>query len=45
MSPEADGYDSIAEAANPPDKKRDYKAVWDGTKATKDPAQILPVLN
>jgi len=43
--PEADGYVSIPNAAVPPDKKRVYKAVWDGTKAAKDPAQILPVLN
>jgi len=43
--PEADGYVSIPNAAVPPDKKRVYKTVWDGTKAAKDPAQILPVLN
>jgi len=43
--PEADGYVSIPNAAVPPDKKRTYRAIYDATRAAKDPTQLLPALN
>mgnify|MGYP001369082134 CR=1 FL=1 len=42
---EADAYVSIPNAAVPPDKKRIYRAVYDATRAAKDPAQLVPALN
>jgi intracellular sulfur oxidation DsrE/DsrF family protein len=43
--PEADGYVSIPNVAIPPDKKRTYRAIYDATRASKDPKQLLPALN
>jgi len=43
--PEADGYVSIPSAAIPPDKKRTYRAIYDATRAAKDPSQLVPALN
>ena len=42
---EADGFTVIPHVAIPPDKKRIYKAVFDATKAPKDPKEIIPALN
>src|SRR6476620_7956806 len=43
--PEADAYVSIPNAAVPPDKKRTYRAIYDATRAARDPSQLLPALN
>lgn len=43
--PEADGYVRIPNAAFPPDKQRTYRAVYDATRAAKEPTQLLPALN
>jgi len=43
--PDADGYVAIPGAAVPPDKKRTYRAIFDVTRAAKEPGQILPGLN
>ncbi|HSE21663.1 MAG TPA: DsrE family protein [Pyrinomonadaceae bacterium] len=43
--PEADGYVSIPNAAIPPDKKRTYLAIYDATRAAKEPSQLVPALN
>lgn len=43
--PEADGFVIIPKAAIPIQKKRVYRAVFDGTRAAADPAKLLPVLN
>lgn len=43
--PEADGYVTIPKAAVPPDKKRIYRAVYDATRAARDPSQLVPALN
>jgi intracellular sulfur oxidation DsrE/DsrF family protein len=43
--PEADGFVFIKGAKMQPGKNRIYKAIYDATKAPKDPSQILPALN
>jgi intracellular sulfur oxidation DsrE/DsrF family protein len=43
--PEADGYVNIPNAAVQPDPRRTYKAIYDATKAAKEPSQLLPALN
>jgi intracellular sulfur oxidation DsrE/DsrF family protein len=43
--PEADGFVTIPNAAVPPDKKRVYRAVYDATRAAKDPKMLVPALN
>lgn len=43
--PEVDGFVTIPNAAFPPDKKRVYRAVYDATRAAKEPSQVLPALN
>lgn len=43
--PEADGYVAIPRVAVPPDPKRIYRAVFDATRAAKDPAQLAPGIN
>jgi len=43
--PEADGYVRIPGAAFPPDKRRVYRAVYDATRAAKEPTQLAPALN
>jgi len=42
---EADGFVILKDAKMQPDKKRVYKAIYDATKAAKDPSQIIPALN
>jgi len=42
---EADGFVIIPKVAMPPDKKRTYRAIYDATKAPKQPAEIIPALN
>lgn len=41
----ADGYVAIPNVAIPPDAKRTYRAIYDGTHAADAPNQLLPVLN
>lgn len=43
--PEADGYVAISNVAVPPDKKRVYRAIYDATRAARDPSQLIPALN
>ena len=43
--PEADAYVAIPNVAIPPDKKRVYRAIYDATRAAKDPTQLIPALN
>ena len=43
--PEANGYISIANAAVRPDKNRTYRAIFDVTRAAKEPSQLVPGLN
>ncbi len=43
--PEADAYVVIKGAKYPPDKNKIYKAVFDGTKAAREPSLILPAIN
>lgn len=43
--PSADGYVSIADAAFPPSKTHLYRAVWDATKAAREPSLLVPALN
>lgn len=43
--PEADGYVLIPNAAVSPDKKRIYRAVYDATRAAKEPSVLIPALN
>lgn len=43
--PEADGYVPIPGAALRPDRKRIYRAIYDATRAAKDPSQLVPALN
>ena len=42
---EADGYVSIPNVAIPPDKKQTYRAIYDATRAAKEPTQLVPALN
>jgi Uncharacterized conserved protein len=42
---EADGFTIIPNVAIPPDKKRIYRAIYDATKAAKEPSEIIPALN
>jgi intracellular sulfur oxidation DsrE/DsrF family protein len=42
---EADGFVVIPTAKMQPDKNHVYKAIYDATKDSKDPSQILPALN
>ncbi|MDB5223798.1 MAG: sulfur reduction protein DsrE [Chitinophagaceae bacterium] len=42
---EADGFTVIPHVAVPPDKKHVYRAVYDATKAAKQPAELIPALN
>jgi intracellular sulfur oxidation DsrE/DsrF family protein len=42
---EADGFVVIATAKMQPSKNHIYKAIYDATKESKDPLQILPALN
>lgn len=42
---QADGFIIIPNAKIPPDKNRIYRAIYDGTKASKDSSQIIPALN
>jgi intracellular sulfur oxidation DsrE/DsrF family protein len=42
---EADGFTAIPNVAMPPDKKRIYRAIYDATKAAKNPSEIIPGLN
>jgi intracellular sulfur oxidation DsrE/DsrF family protein len=42
---EADPFTVIPHVAMPPDKKRIYKAIYDATKAAKEPTQLIPALN
>ena len=44
-SPAADGYVVIPNAAVPPDPARSYRAVFDATKAARDPKELIPALN
>ena len=43
--PEANGYISIPNAAVRPDKNRTYRAIFDVTRAAKEPGQLVPGLN
>ena len=43
--PEADGYVAIPEVALPPAKGNTYRAIFDATRASDRPAQLLPALN
>ena len=43
--PEADGFVVIKGAKIQPDRNRIYKAIYDATKAPKEPSQILPAIN
>ena len=43
--PEADGYVAIPGAAVQPDPKRTYRAIYDATRAAKEPSQLLPAVN
>lgn len=43
--PEANGYISIPNAAVLPDKNRTYRAIFDATRAAKEPSQLVPALN
>ena len=45
LIPGTDGFVIIKTAQMQPDKNRIYKAVYDATKAPKEPSQILPALN
>lgn len=42
---EADGFVIIPTAKMQPDKNHVYKAIYDATKESKNPSQILPALN
>jgi intracellular sulfur oxidation DsrE/DsrF family protein len=42
---EADGFTIIPHVAVPPDKKKIYKAIYDATKAAKEPTELVPALN
>lgn len=42
---QADGFVVIPTAKMQPDKNHIYKAIYDATKDSKDPSQILPALN
>src|SRR5688572_25365978 len=43
--PEAGGYVSIPKAAILPNKNRNYRAIYDATRAAKEPTQLVPALN
>ena len=43
--PSADGYVTIPNVAFPPSNAHIYKAVWDATKAAKEPSMLVPALN
>jgi intracellular sulfur oxidation DsrE/DsrF family protein len=43
--PEANGYISIPNAAVRPEKNRTYRAIFDVTRAAKEPSQLVPGLN
>ncbi|MDB5199787.1 MAG: sulfur reduction protein DsrE [Chitinophagaceae bacterium] len=42
---EADGFTVIPNVAMPPDKKHVYRAIYDATKAAKQPSDLIPALN
>lgn len=43
--PEAGGYIPIPNAAVFPEKKRTYRAVYDATRAAKEPTQLVPAIS
>ncbi|HEY3351479.1 MAG TPA: DsrE family protein [Thermoanaerobaculia bacterium] len=43
--PAADGYVVIPNAAVPPDPAHSYRAIFDATKAARDPKELAPALN
>ena len=43
--PEADSYTFIPGAKVQPDKNKTYRAVYDATRAAKEPSQLIPALN
>jgi intracellular sulfur oxidation DsrE/DsrF family protein len=41
----ADGYVAIPNVAIPPDPTHSYRAIFDATRGSKDPKQLVPALN